>query len=166
MLPFFARLSVAVDYFPSANTRLNDLSGSENQLLLASFVGNRYASLITPYGQLTWRVFESALAAKYSILSVTEPAKLKEVESELKAESRRLIALDTCHSEITFMVHAVLLVEHSLFSLNIFSSPLFTEQHEENERKDRNVLFFFLSKNVFLYSFFKYIVAAKKYLDN
>lgn len=64
MLPFFARLSVAVDYFPSANTRLNDLSGSVNQLLLASFVGNRYASRITPYGQLTWRVFASALSQR------------------------------------------------------------------------------------------------------
>lgn len=41
-----------------------------------------------------------SVCSEISVLLTTERAKLEE-RSELKAESRRLIALNTCHFEIT-----------------------------------------------------------------
>lgn len=122
------------------------LNESENQLLHASFVGERYVFLIL---SMPVNSFESLSACnEISILSVTERAKLEEVEPELKAESRRLIALNTCHFGITLWFTPCL--PNTPFSLNIFSPPLFAENRQwENERKDHNNLFF-LSKNSLL----------------
>lgn len=122
MLPFFACLSVSVDYLPSAYTRRATWTSPEISSCThpLSGTGTYFSYFLLPVNS------ESLSAcSEISILSVTERAELEEVEPELKAESRRLIALNTCHLEITLWFTPRL--PNTPFSLNIFSSPLFTE---------------------------------------